>query len=132
MLLVDSELEGELMPSGTFVQNGGVAKTFSVGAIVHLRNGQVLKFEENSSAVLSGDPTGEITISVLSGQISKWSTRGRTLSAGRGSVFVLGPSYEDPLEAESKLLAVGRNDGARPDDQSPQQSRGVSATRSRR
>lgn len=130
------QLEGTLEPAAHVVENDRVFKTISVGAIVHLANGQVLKFAENSSAKFSSDPDGDdVTVTVLSGQVSKWSSKsGETLFAGRGSVFVLGPSFDDPLDVEGRLLAAASGEAAGPGAESPRgrAKRPLSADRSRR
>ncbi len=102
------EIVGALEPSGKVVENHGLVKTHSVPAVVHLDNGQVLRFDANSSALLRGNARGEVEVRVLSGRVTKWSDRGRVLTAGQRSFFVLSPSFSDRMDAEANLMEAGR------------------------
>jgi hypothetical protein len=97
-------LGGELLARGEVLLDHGLVRTESTRAMVHLDNGQVLKFEPNSAARFEALSFDQIQVTVFSGRVVKWSARGRALSAGAGSRFTIGPSLQDPLDAERELL----------------------------
>jgi hypothetical protein len=101
-----AELDGELLASGDVVLDRELVRTESMLAMVHLKNGQVLKFDANSAAKFKAASFGEIEVTVFSGRVTKWSASGRPMTAGAGSKFTLGRSLQDPLAAERALLGL--------------------------
>lgn len=100
---------GQLDSRAEVVADHGVVATHSERAIVHLDNGQVLRLDVNSSAQFEALSGGEeVKVTVLSGRVGKWNSRGgRMLIGGAGSWFVVERSLEDPLLVEALLLREG-------------------------
>jgi hypothetical protein len=99
-------LDGSLLASGKVVLNREIVRTEMRLAVVHLDNGQVLRFEANSSARFEEVSFDEIEVTVFSGRVTKWGVKGRRLTAGAGSRFTLGRTLQDPMAAERALLRV--------------------------
>lgn len=99
-----ADAERTLQSSGESVTSGDVVRTEMVLAMVHLDNGQVFKLDPNSAARFESLPFGEVQVTVFSGRLTKWSAKGKPLTAGAGSRFVAGPSSADPMALEQALL----------------------------
>lgn len=94
------------------VAAGEIFRAVPDAALLHLDNGTVLRFDANSAARLTALDEDTVEVTVLSGRVVLLDERERTLSAGSGSVFKVGPSLADPLEQEQRLLGVERADPA--------------------
>jgi len=110
-------LDGALLASGQVVLNRELVRTEIRLAVVHLNNGQVLRFEANSSARFEALSFDEIEVTVFSGRVTKWGINGRPLTAGAGSRFAVGRTLQDPMAAERALLRLSATSGD--DDESP-------------
>jgi len=101
---------GQLDSSGQIVTQGMLTRTLSRAGIVTLDNGQVLRFNANSAAILEALASGEIAVRVLSGQISAMGPKGRVVWGGAGSTFSLEARAGDTLEIEAILFGSGGDD----------------------
>lgn len=111
-------LDGALLASGKIVLNGELVRTEMRLAVVHLDNGQVLRFEANSSARFEEVSFDEIEVTVFSGRVTKWGVNGRLLTAGAGSRFTIGRTLQDPMAAERALLRVAPTSSGDDDESS--------------
>ena len=97
---------GGLEISSRPVASGAITRTVSVGGVVHLDNGEVLRFAANSAARFDAADDGRVKVFVLSGRLSMLDEAGRVLWAGAGSKFTVAPAQRGRMEAESTLLRV--------------------------
>jgi hypothetical protein len=74
------------------------------GVIVRLDNGEVLKLDPNSAAVLEANDRDVVTVTVLAGRVGMLGHGGRVLVAGSRSTFRVEPTAADPRAAEQALL----------------------------
>jgi hypothetical protein len=95
---------GQIRADGRMLLDGELVRTELTQAIVHLRNGEVLKIEPNSAARFEAASFDKISVRVFSGRVIKWSVKGKPLVAGAGSRFTVGRSMQDPLVVERELL----------------------------
>jgi hypothetical protein len=101
-----AELGGAILATGDVLLDRGLVRTETTQAMVHLGNGQVLKLEANSAARFEALSFDEIKVTVFSGRVIKWSSRGKALTAGSGSSFTIGPSSQDSISVEQALMDV--------------------------
>jgi hypothetical protein len=97
---------GVLENSSRPVASGAITRTVSVGGVVHLDNGEVLRFGANSAARFDAADDGRVKVFVLSGRLSMVDQAGRVLWAGAGSKFTVAPARRDVMQVESTLLSI--------------------------
>ena len=97
---------GELEPSGTAVASGDVVRSVGQPALLRLDNGHVLKLSANSSALIEGEASDDVQVTVLSGRVLAVGLSGRLQVAGKGSTFRRSPTLADTRAAESLLLQL--------------------------
>ncbi len=107
---------GELELSGTIVASGDVVRSVSRPALLRLNNGHVLRLSANSSALIEGTASGDVTLTVLSGRVLTVGASGRLQVAGSGSNFRRSPTLADAGAAEELLLQLAASEeAARPE-----------------
>ncbi len=107
---------GELELSGTVVSSGDLVRSVSRPALLRLANGHVLKLSANSSALIEGNASGSVDVTVLSGRVVLVGRSGRLHVAGAGSTFRRSPTLADAQAAERLLLSLEASDeAARPE-----------------
>lgn len=88
------EQGGTLSRSAPFA--AGWLRTQSEPAMIQLDNGRVVRLAENSAAVFRETSKGDIEVVVGSGLVSVKDARGRLLTAGVNSRFIVHPASGEP------------------------------------